>query len=61
MFESLPIDDLQRRQPNIAAATEKLEWYPQVCLEKGRVKTLPYFKSLLREGAENQQAVVAVG
>jgi dTDP-glucose 4,6-dehydratase len=49
VFESLPIDDPQRRQPDIAAAREKLEWYSQVCLQKGLVKTLPYFRSLLQE------------
>jgi nucleoside-diphosphate-sugar epimerase len=52
VFESLPIDDPQRRQPDIAAAREKLEWYPQVCLEKGLVKMLPYFRSLCRNPHE---------
>jgi dTDP-glucose 4,6-dehydratase len=46
VYEPLPTDDPQCRQPDIAAAREKLGWYPQVCLEEGLVKTLPYFKSL---------------
>jgi UDP-glucuronate decarboxylase len=46
VYEPLPADDPQRRQPDIAAAREKLGWCPRVGLEEGLVKTLPYFKSL---------------
>jgi len=59
VFEPLPIDDPQRRQPDIAAAREKLGWYPRVCLEKGLVKTLPYFKSLLQETPRTLEPLIA--
>jgi UDP-glucuronate decarboxylase len=61
VFEPLPIDDPQRRQPDITAAREKLGWEPRVRLEDGLVKTLPYFQALLRESAENAQAAMAAG
>ena len=61
VFEPLPIDDPQRRQPDITAAREKLGWEPRVSLEDGLVKTLPYFEALLREVAEDTQAAMAAG
>ncbi len=48
VFEPLPEDDPQRRQPDITAAREKLGWEPLVRLEDGLVKTLPYFQSSLQ-------------
>jgi dTDP-glucose 4,6-dehydratase len=48
VFEPLPADDPQRRQPDITAAREKLGWEPHVSLEQGLVKTLPYFQSSLK-------------
>jgi dTDP-glucose 4,6-dehydratase len=48
VFEPLPEDDPQRRQPDITAAREKLGWEPHVNLENGLAKTLPYFEAALR-------------
>jgi len=48
VYEPLPEDDPQRRQPDITAAREKLGWQPTVSLESGLAKTLPYFRSSLR-------------
>jgi len=48
VFESLPEDDPQRRQPDITAAREKLGWEPRVSLENGLARTLPYFQSSLQ-------------
>lgn len=59
VFEPLPVDDPQRRQPDITAAREKLGWCPQVCLEKGLVKTLPYFKFLLQETPRTLEPLIA--
>jgi dTDP-glucose 4,6-dehydratase len=59
VFEPLPIDDPQRRQPDITAAREKLGWYPRVCLKEGLIKTLPYFKSLLRETPRTLEPLIA--
>ena len=47
VFEPLPEDDPQRRQPDITSAREKLGWAPRVNLEQGLAKTLPYFQSSL--------------
>lgn len=38
-------DDPQRRQPDITRARQILGWEPQVSLEEGIQKTIPYFKS----------------
>jgi dTDP-glucose 4,6-dehydratase len=35
IFEALPLDDPQVRQPDITRAREVLEWEPEVTLEKG--------------------------
>ena len=48
VFEPLPEDDPQRRQPDITAAREKLGWEPRVSLENGLAKTLPYFRRELQ-------------
>lgn len=48
VFEPLPEDDPQRRQPDIATAREKLGWEPRVSLESGLAKTMPYFKASLQ-------------
>jgi nucleoside-diphosphate-sugar epimerase len=41
----LPIDDPQRRRPDIALARELLAWEPVVELETGLLATIEYFKS----------------
>jgi UDP-glucuronate decarboxylase len=47
-FELLPSDDPKQRQPDIKLATELLKWQPKVQLEEGILKTLPYFRDLLK-------------
>ena len=37
--------DPQRRRPNISRAKETLNWEPQIALEEGLSRTIPYFKS----------------
>lgn len=44
-YEPLPEDDPQRREPDISRAREELGWSPEVSLEEGLEKTIPYFKS----------------
>ncbi len=48
MFEPLPEDDPQRRQPDITAAREKLGWEPRVSLGNGLAKTVSYFQACLQ-------------
>jgi UDP-glucuronate decarboxylase len=49
-YNKLPSDDPTQRQPDISLAKEKLDWEPQVKLEEGLKKTIPYFESLLNKG-----------
>jgi dTDP-glucose 4,6-dehydratase len=39
--------DPQRRRPDISRAEEVLGWRPQISLEEGLQKTIPYFKEQL--------------
>ena len=43
----LPEDDPKVRRPDISRAKELLNWEPQVSLEEGLKKTLPFFKEKL--------------
>ncbi len=47
VFQPLPQDDPQQRQPDISLAKELLEWEPKVTLEDGLKETIAYFKGLL--------------
>ncbi len=46
-LHDLPSDDPTQRKPDITLAKEKMGWDPQIKLEEGLKKTIPYFKSLL--------------
>ncbi|MEM7790084.1 MAG: UDP-glucuronic acid decarboxylase family protein [Verrucomicrobiota bacterium] len=50
IFEPLPSDDPQQRQPDITIAREKLAWEPTISLEEGLKPTIAYFDKLLKEG-----------
>ena len=49
IFKTLPQDDPQQRQPDIALAKEQLGWEPKVRLEEGLAHTIAYFDTLLRK------------
>jgi len=51
VHKPLPQDDPIRRQPDIAAARNKLGWEPRVPLEEGLILTIDYFREKL--GASN--------
>lgn len=44
----LPGDDPKQRQPDISLAKKVMDWEPQVRLEDGLVKTVEYFRELLK-------------
>ena len=44
VFEKLPADDPQVRQPDITRAKEVLNWQPQTDRKEGLLKTMEYFK-----------------
>lgn len=48
IYAPLPSDDPTQRQPDITLAKEKLGWDPQIKLEEGLAKTIPYFDELLK-------------
>src|SRR3989344_5667508 len=48
VFKTLPADDPKQRQPDIALAKEKLNWEPKILLGEGLVKTIEYFKEVLK-------------
>jgi UDP-glucuronate decarboxylase len=51
VFRPLPQDDPVRRRPDITLAKAKLGWEPTVPLRDGLVKTIAYFRDLLKSGA----------
>jgi dTDP-glucose 4,6-dehydratase len=54
VFNPLPVDDPQTRQPDITQARQKLGWEPKVTLAEGLKSTIAYFRSVV-EG----QSVIA--
>lgn len=44
VYQSLPVDDPQRRKPDISKITKKLGWTPQVSFAQGLEETIRYFK-----------------
>jgi dTDP-glucose 4,6-dehydratase len=44
IYEPLPVDDPQIRQPDITRAKEWLGWQPRVNLEEGLTRTIAWFK-----------------
>jgi len=49
VLNELPVDDPQRRCPNIDLARSKLGWSPSVPLSEGLIHTLEWFKERLNE------------
>lgn len=49
VYEPLPSDDPQQRQPNITLAKTKLGWEPKVQLQEGLKSTIAYFDQLLQD------------
>ena len=47
-FRPLPQDDPAQRRPDIRLATTELGWRPQVPLERGLLRTIEYFETVLR-------------
>ncbi|MCK5510463.1 SDR family oxidoreductase [Candidatus Parcubacteria bacterium] len=44
VYKKLPIDDPQKRKPDISLAKEKLGWQPKIKLEDGLIRTINYFR-----------------
>jgi dTDP-glucose 4,6-dehydratase len=50
IYEPLPIDDPQVRQPDITKAKRLLKWEPNVTRSEGLRKTMEYFKGKIVRG-----------
>ena len=48
IYKPLPSDDPMQRCPDISLAKNELNWQPMIQLEDGLIKTIEYFKYLLR-------------
>ena len=49
--KSLPQDDPRRRRPDISLAYRMLNgWQPKIGLQEGLVKTIDYFRSVIKQG-----------
>jgi UDP-glucuronate decarboxylase len=48
-FLPLPQDDPKQRCPNIGRARQLLNWSPRIPLESGLVRTIEYYRSLLKK------------
>jgi len=48
IFRELPEDDPVRRCPDITKAKEILGWEPKIGLEEGLIKTIEWFKNILK-------------
>lgn len=44
----LPADDPLQRKPDISLARKELNWEPNVALEEGLLKTIEYFRSIVK-------------
>jgi UDP-glucuronate decarboxylase len=42
----LPVDDPERRRPDITLAKQKLGWEPKVPLREGLAKTIDWFRAV---------------
>jgi UDP-glucuronate decarboxylase len=49
VFEDLPSDDPKQRRPDISKAKVSLNWTPQIEIEEGLLRTIEYFKTVLKD------------
>jgi UDP-glucuronate decarboxylase len=45
----LPVDDPRVRRPDISRAQKVLNWAPSIHLREGLGRTIPYFRSKIKE------------
>jgi UDP-glucuronate decarboxylase len=49
IFKNLPLDDPKQRKPDLKYAKKIISWNPQVELKEGLIKTVKYFKNILKK------------
>lgn len=50
VYQPMPQDDPKQRRPDIALANELLDWRPQITLDEGLDKAIPWFAEILGIG-----------
>ena len=58
VFEALPVDDPQVRQPDITRARELLGWEPEVELRDGLTTTIEHAREIASEGTRKRAKVI---
>lgn len=48
IYQPLPSDDPMQRKPDITLARKELSWEPKVDLEEGLIRTIDFFKTIIR-------------
>ncbi len=48
VYHPLPEDDPMQRKPDISLAKKELKWEPKIQLEEGLIKTIEYFKTVIK-------------
>ena len=48
IHKDLPNDDPKRRKPDITLAKKELAWEPKVKIEEGLMRTIEYFKRIIK-------------
>ena len=51
MFEALPVDDPQVRQPDIARARDLIGWEPEIDVRDGIQRTIEHYTKILGQPA----------
>jgi dTDP-glucose 4,6-dehydratase len=51
VFEALPVDDPQVRQPDITKARDLLGWEPEIDLRTGLARTIEHYTKVLVQPA----------
>ena len=54
VYEALPADDPQQRQPDISLARATFDWQPSIELNEGLEQTIDYFRQLLCAPEQNR-------
>lgn len=49
IFKPLPADDPKQRRPDISLAKKELNWEPKISLEEGLLKTIRYFRDIVKK------------
>jgi len=52
LFCPLPSDDPKRRKPDIQLAKTRLNWEPKIQLHEGLLKTIDYFKQIIKDASK---------